>query len=332
MKKRTKILSFLLALVMSFAIWLPLTACSDTPSPDSPTERNKDPYVKSVEILSYPNKTEYYEGEIFQPAGLKFNATWVIEGKEKVIKLTYGTCQGWTHKNEPLTPDVDKITFTIYGCSFDVPVSVKGWSGVELSLNVSSIKAEYTTEETVDLSGIEVYTVKDGTYTAVPAADYELYDGTTPIPVADRYSYQATEGEHTLKVVYFNKEKTFSFSVVDKNNVIAPYHVQAEDCTYTYGSSGEETDTLWVKKESYSWYCKYQQGNSGPYDLIAKIKHGAEGYAISNVEKLTTYFIKFNVYVPKDGNYDLLVRAQAAGVTNMKEALKINVNGETNGV
>lgn len=334
--KVKKMLGVLLAVLLCFSFVIPLVACGDPDDNSEPVDRNKDPYVKSVEILTQPTKTTYFEGEVFNPSGLTFNATWIIEGKEKVIKLTHGTCQSWTHKNEPLTADVDKITFTIYGCTFDIPITVEAMAGAELVVDRSTVRAEYNEGDAIDFSGVVVRAKKtDGTFLSVSLDNCGLFDGETAIAADDRRAYVPATGEHTFKITYLDMKYTFGVNVIARDEAILPYHVQAEEHTYLYRSAGDtadgtaydaggtESNTLWNKKESTSWYNKGAKENT-----FIRLSTGAEGTAISNTERLKTWYIKFNVTVPADGEYDIWMRAQSVANTDLSQLFRININEE----
>ena len=341
---KRKLMSLVLAALLAAVLCFSLTACGETqPSGPSNTDKNKDPYVTKVDITKMPTKTEYYEGEIFDPKGLTFDATWIIEGKEKVISLGYGTCQGWTHKNEPLTSDVTKITFTLYGCEFDVAIEVKPVSGLSFIIDSSMIKAEYSTDDHIDLTQVKGY-LKEGedNYLTVEQDKFSITDNGTEIPLEERYAYPCTEGTHEFEIKYLGLSQSFTVEVIDASKVVTPYHVQAETSTFFYkqgtgGTNGTdptgifgygygdgtfvETDDAYNRLESESWYDKTDQ------TLIRKIKHGAEGSVIANTEKHTNFYIKFTVNVPATGNYDILVRAQATGTVDISNSLLINING-----
>lgn len=346
---KRKIISLVLAVLLAAALCFSLSACGETkPSGPSNTDKNKDPYVTKVDITKMPTKTEYYEGEIFDPKGLTFDATWIIEGKEKVISLGYGTCQDWTHKNEPLTSDVTKITFTLYGCTFDVAITVKPMASLNFIIDSSMIKAQYTTEDTINLTQIEAYLKEgDSNYMTVSHENLIITDNGTEIPLEDRYDYSTTAGTHEFKVTYLGLSQSFSVEIIEPSQVITPYHVQAETSTFFYevgtgGTNGTdptkifgygygdgtfvETDNPYTRLESESWYDKPGQAT------IKKIKHGAEGSVIANAEMHTNFYIKFTVNVPSDGTYDILARAQATTVAEVGKSLLVNVNGkEENG-
>ena len=146
--KRTKfyrLISVLLCMIIAFFGF----GCAKTPGGDSSSssgdkKTNNDPFVTAVEITSKPEKTEYFAGEKFSPRGLKFNATWNIDGEVEIIDMTYSDCESYTHKGEGLTKDVSKITFTIGGFNFDVPITVPafdftGLKGADKTVRIHAV-------------------------------------------------------------------------------------------------------------------------------------------------------------------------------------------------
>ena len=325
---------------------------SGTPGDSEPYE---DPYILSVSDVTPPAKTSYIEGEIFDPTGIKFNTVWMVNGKEVNIPLDYTICDSWTHKDEPLTAGTTKITFEVYGKSFDVDITVRKLTG-SLLINASALRSQYSTNEGIDLTKVQVFIAEEGGEYVPLGSGYNFYDNDTLVPASEWSSYVATgEGVHTFTVKYLSLEETFTVEVVDSAKVITPYHVQAEDSIFMYEDATQqvETTTPWARKENYSHYAvnvsyiedNLQDGASFPetntYDLealysggvlqsyayVAKnVPHGAEGYAVSNTNNNKDYFYKFDVYVPEDGNYDLFARAQATSSTTNTHVFDINID------
>ncbi len=233
---KRKMVTAFLAVVTTVLIFA-LTACGNSTPPPGTTTTYDDPYVKSVDNVTQPNKTVYYEGEVFDPDGVTFDALWIIEGQEVLIPLSYGECETWTHRDEPLTTDVTKITFTIYGCSFDVDITVRELTGA-LRIDASALtgRAEkYNTESQINLTGVTVLHSPDGNTFSEIKSGYEIYDGDKLIPSEEWYGYvPGTEGEHTFTIKYLTLSASFTLDIVSVDSVITPYHVQAEDNAYIY--------------------------------------------------------------------------------------------------
>ena len=189
---------------------VPLSSCDGNNISSVNSGTNKNPYVTNVEILNLPNKTEYLEHEIFDPAGLTYNATWVIKGKEKVITLGYGQTT-WTHKDEPLTSDVNKITFTIMKTdySFDVNINVTKLDIKELSIDRTSINDNYLEGTKIDLTTLVVSSINnEGEARVISTGSYKLYDNDVEIENSD--AYVLTAGEHVFKASFGQQTKSFT--------------------------------------------------------------------------------------------------------------------------
>ena len=323
---------------------------TDSGTPDD-SEPYEDPYILSVSDVTPPAKTSYIEGEIFDPTGMKFNTVWMVNGKEVNIPLDYTICDSWTHKDEPLTVGVNKITFEVYGKTFDVDITVKELTG-SLLINASALRSQYSTNEGIDLTKVQVFLAEEGGEYVPLGSGYSFYDNDTLVPASEWSSYVATdEGSHTFTVKYLSLTETFTVEVVDSTKVISPYHIQAEDSIFMYEDATQqvETTTPWAKKENYSHYAVnvsyvenyLQDGASFPetnkygleelsglnYAYVkARVPHGAENAAVANTDTNKNYYYKFDVYVPEDGNYDLFARAQATNSTTNTHVFDINID------
>ena len=330
------------------------------PSDPDDLKPYEEPYLVSIGEVTPPTKTTYIEGQIFDPSGMEINSVWMVNGKETNMTLKYTACESWTHKDEPLSLGTDKITFTLYGKTFDVDITVKELTG-SLLINASALRSQYSTDEVIDLTKVQVFIAEEGGEYVPLGSGYSFYDNDTLVPASEWSSYVTDEGMHTFTVKYLSLEETFTVEVVDSTKVITPYHVQAEDSIYMYSDSTqkEELDTRWTKKESVSYYVlnvsyieELQGGEPFPetnkYDLepqyssdgklkdaafVSKsVPHGAEGdskAAVSGTDQRKDYFYKFDVYVPEDGNYDLFVRAQSSNPKNSSHIFNINIDGRS---
>ena len=93
---------------------------------DTPVEPEK-PTVEKVEIKANPAKTEYKEGDKFDPTGMSLTVT-MSDGTTKVVAYGPETAKDFSFNpslNTKLTADTKKVTVTYGGQSADVAVSVK---------------------------------------------------------------------------------------------------------------------------------------------------------------------------------------------------------------
>ena len=93
---------------------------------DTPIDPEK-PTVEKVTIKANPAKTEYKEGDKFDPTGLSLTVT-MSDGTTKVVAYGPETAKDFSFNpslNTKLTADTKKVTVTYGGQSTDIAVSVK---------------------------------------------------------------------------------------------------------------------------------------------------------------------------------------------------------------
>ena len=93
---------------------------------DTPIDPEK-PTVEKVAIKANPAKTEYKEGDKFDPTGLSLTVT-MSDGTTKVVAYGPETAKDFSFNpslNTKLTADTKKVTVTYGGQSTDIAVSVK---------------------------------------------------------------------------------------------------------------------------------------------------------------------------------------------------------------
>ena len=73
--------------------------------------------VTNVEIKKQPNKTSYYEGEIFDPQGVEIVATWSDDYTENIEGLI-------DYPITPLTYGMTSVDLTYEKYDFKIPVTV----------------------------------------------------------------------------------------------------------------------------------------------------------------------------------------------------------------
>ena len=279
--------------------------------------------VKSVDIISMPLKTSYYPGEIFSPEGLVVKAN-LSNGKTK--KYSYRKFDTWTHKDEPLTEDIKKITFTIpkYNFDFDVEIKVELPNDLSIVVDKSLLKETYLTTDIIDFTIINVRAKIGETMTLLKADQWKLYDGTNLIE--DKTQVSLSEGEHLIKIEYVPTiDYSFTLKINDPNNVISPDHVEAEDCVYNIDSNAPYT----IKEKVANAQYPDENGNLSD-QLFKKIPNGASGTgAVSSLavsQNGKKVYFKFNIKVPTTGEYDLLARVQGTGENQIKNNFKVSIN------
>ena len=133
MKTAKKIMTAVVLAVISFALCVAFVACGKTETTGGgqtntgggrPTQ-DVDPYVTAVSVTREPYKTEYLSGEKVDLDGLKFDATWMLDGEEEVIDMVAADLDGYTPgRNDALTTDVTKVECVIGGFTFEIAITV----------------------------------------------------------------------------------------------------------------------------------------------------------------------------------------------------------------
>lgn len=147
---------------------------TDKPQGGRPTQ-DVDPYVKAVEIVNLPYKTEYLTGEKTDLSGLKFNATWILDGEEEVIEMVAADLDGYTPgRNDALTTDITEVECIIGGYTFSIAITV---SEQQADIPVTDMYTPLRMETTV--SGSSTTNVKNNgrVYGTDIVYDHVIYDG-----------------------------------------------------------------------------------------------------------------------------------------------------------
>lgn len=143
-----KLGAVLAGLMLASVMMLGLVAC---------TEANVA--VASISVASKPTKTEYWEGETLDTTGLTVKVKYE-EGKKEDETIS----EGFTvDKTQPLTAKDTKVTVTYQEkkATFNITVKV---DTMTFALQKLPTKLDYSTDKTVDLTGIKavVTSAKDG--------------------------------------------------------------------------------------------------------------------------------------------------------------------------
>ena len=354
MKKKVKIfVALLIAVVVLFS--LTAVACGESGSectsicpicglctdPDCTEHKDKcqgheeeKAEVVSAEVVIQPSKVAYYPGEIFDPTGLGVKAT-LSNGKTKnYFDMDFTE---WTHKGEPLTDDITKITFTIPGTevTFDVAITVSVPEDLIMTVDTSSLQETYLTTDTIDFSTIVVKVTTGGKTTTIGADMWSLWEADTQI--TDISAVTLPEGEHTMTVKYLTEfSKDFTVIVNDPAAVINPSFVEAEQSVYWLGENGDETSDPYTIKENVA-VCEYYD-EDGVCVTGRSLPSGASGDgASSSLDGSNTnppqngdrVYFKFTVNVPDAGTYKLFARVQGTAESRITDKFVVNINGKT---
>ncbi len=142
-------------------------------------------------------KSEYTEGELFDPAG--FTVKVKYEHNDREMPLSDAVC---THEG-PLTAGMTMLGFTFDGFAFELPITVAPASKTVTGIQVTSTKTDYLALDLIDTSALAaVILYSDGTQepldlslcSVYPALDTPLSASVTAILV----DYKLGEGDAAI--------------------------------------------------------------------------------------------------------------------------------------
>lgn len=335
-KKFLAVISSVIALLSVFAV----AAC----------DGNDDPGVTVTpvsvrDISSYPY-TSYLPGEVFDITGLaiKVNMSNGRTGKYFDTDFTE-----WTHKDEPLTEDVTKITVTVPNSTltFDIDIFVGIPADSRITVDTGLLDTVYYAGREADLSSIRVMYFADGEATNIALGDWQLFDGDDKIEDISKTTF--TEGEHTLTVKYLNDyTESFSINVAPASSAVYPRRIEAEDCCFALGAivhDSEKNPNCTLKAgdgcpasdtETNSTAGSIQRDNAAEYWNgvgldSGSINNGGSGKGVvaalaANQNGLLQYF-KFTVNATTAGSYNLNASVQPIGRQSLNGKFSVAVNG-----
>ena len=219
-KKSIKILSLLSLMVITGAI----SSCDNTTNSNSipnsgisSTTPEEDPHVTKLELVTAPNKTEYMEGDIFDPTGIKIKAYWSHDIDEELNKNDI------KFDKTPLKEGDTKVTITYEGMTLDVAIKV-------LVVNVKSIKIEYKGETRFPLgskitnNGLKVIAVlEDNTEKEIQTYTLTINSKDVTKDMTGEGLSNLAKGSYTVTVTYKGKTGTYNFDIFNG------YIIEAED-------------------------------------------------------------------------------------------------------
>ncbi len=302
-------------------------------SPSSSSDSSGKVTVESVEITSYP-KTDYYPGEVFDITGLVVKAN-LSNGKSKnYFDADFST---WTHKGEPLTESMDKITLTLpkYDYNFDLVIKVANPTDMALTVDKTALKNSYVLSDTIDFTALVVRATVGNETKVVSNGDWRLFNGEKEI--TDKTAVEAKDlgaGEVTLTVKYLTGQATFTVNVLDPTKVITPAIIEAEDCVYRLNADGSESENKfehWSVTDTCAAEYYDEQGTCA----TPSIQNGASGKSVGGLsggngenDYGRKVYFKFKVNVPEEGEYALRMRSQSSTLWPGDDTFAVNINAE----
>lgn len=109
--------------------------------------------LTGIEITKQPDKTEYFDGDSFDPTGMEITAAYE-NGSTKPVSI-----ENCTFSPETLTEGVTFVTVTYNGKTASVPVTVKAVELAGIEVTKQPDKTEYFDGDSFDPTGIEITAV-----------------------------------------------------------------------------------------------------------------------------------------------------------------------------
>lgn len=219
-KKSIKIMSLLSLMVISGVMsgCDNITNSNSIPSKNSSsTVQEEDPHATKLELVTAPNKTEYMEGDIFDPTGIKVKAYWSHGIDEELNKNDI------QYDKTPLKEGDKKVTITYEGLTLDVAIKV-------IVVNVKSIKIEYKGEKSfpfgskVTNNGLKVIAVfEDNTEKEIQTYTLTINSKDVTKEMTGEGLSNLAKGSYTETVTYKGKTGTYNFDIFNG------YIIEAED-------------------------------------------------------------------------------------------------------
>lgn len=177
-----------------------------------------DESLKSIEIVTPPNKTSYFEGENFDKTGMVIRANYNSKTNPSVIldSSSYNITNGTN-----LKVGQTSVTITYEDKSIEQTINVEENTVTELKITTPPSKTEYKEGQSFDKTGMVVEaTYKDGT--SQPISDYIIEDGNNLKP-SQTYiiiSYGEQKVEQPITVTPNPLIKIDVTKVPDKTNYV----------------------------------------------------------------------------------------------------------------
>ena len=128
----------------------------------------------SAEVVVQPSKTEYVEGQTFDPEGLEVEVT-NNDGSKEVI--TVPSDRIVVDTDTPLSLDDTTVKVIVDGVEIEVPITVVVKKPVSAEIISNPSDTEYVEGETFDPTGIEIeVTYNDGSKETVTVENIEVID------------------------------------------------------------------------------------------------------------------------------------------------------------
>ena len=176
MKSIKKILSLMAVAVIAVAMVIAVAGCAAS--------------LESIEVTSAPDKTQYVEGQKFDPEGMKITAVYSNGEEEEVTDYTFAPA------GELKTTDTE-ITITYEGETVTQKITVSEKVVTSIEITAQPTKTAYNVGETFAAAGMKVVATYNDKSTG-EITDYTIRPS-RPLCVNDENVY-ITSGDVTLTV------------------------------------------------------------------------------------------------------------------------------------
>ncbi len=220
-------------------------------------------YIVDVQMVTPPTKSDYGEGDIFDPTGMVLKVIWndgweqlVTDGKNCIFSPA-----------GPITPDTEVITATYDDKVFTLPVNVNKITGIKmLSQPARTLYAEG--EDFSDI-GLQIVTVLENGTNGNAITDYTLSGNLKALTPADK----------KVTVSYERAGKTYTIDI--------PIRVLSKDALLVI--EAESGTVVGGEKVTKSMLVDYASGNS----FVRNLKEGGTIAINIPATKATTASIRF---------------------------------------
>ena len=252
--------------------------------------------VTSLRISGPPKKTNYVEGQHFDPTGILLLAKIDGETQERYIS------SGFQFKSETLNTLDTSVTLGYYGKTISIPVTVSAKIPQELEIYEEQNRS-YTVGALLDLSGVKVrITYSNGDKSAwITENEFDRYQIHLARKTTDSQSFAAVEKTQALRVtdngcvyyLYVGNALPGSYDAVSCRlgtvTIHAPLQIDGHNLYFTVG------------KDCYGYL--NLTGGSGSYQTVVKSENLPKGISRIWIPNETSGTFGYEGIAEQQGNY-----------------------------
>lgn len=184
--------------------------------------------VKTIEVNSLPNKTDYYVGEAFDSTGLSVKVVYENGTTDILDSLDDITLTGFEDttggKNTFTTVGEKTITASVGSASVTFNVNSRGKKVTDIKLQYLPVRTDFLVDTAFDSNGLTpIATFEDGTTKTLTNKTYKLYVNGNELAEGTELKSDSI-GTQTVTVMYTDADAT-----IDPNNVGATYDITVKN-------------------------------------------------------------------------------------------------------